>query len=54
MTQAATDSQDADSNATDSQDTDSNEVGPTVGEIATPLDVLHEPPSEALLGGVDV
>ena len=49
MTQAATDSQDADSNATDS-----SEVGPTVGETSTPVDVLPDPPSEALLGGVDV
>jgi hypothetical protein len=31
-----------------------SKVGPTVGEIATPLDVLPDPPNEALLKGVDV
>jgi hypothetical protein len=31
-----------------------NKVGPTVAEIATPLDVLPDPPNEALLKGVDV
>jgi predicted TIM-barrel fold metal-dependent hydrolase len=31
-----------------------SKVGPTVGEIATPLDVLPDPPNEALLKGVNV